>query len=60
MKKEELDLVTLTITEEGRVFTKIYRQLKEDLSDEQLDKILGYMNKVAKTIEELEGEDENE
>ena len=56
MKKKELNLVTLTITEEGRVFTKIYRQLKEDLNDEQLDKILGYMTKVAKVIEELEEE----
>ena len=60
MKKKELDLVTLTITEEGRVFTKIYGQLKEDLSDEQLDRILGYMTKVAKVIEELEEENENE
>ena len=60
MKKKELNLVTLTITEEGRVFTKIYRQLKEDLSDEQLDRILGYMTKVAKVIEELEEENKNE
>ena len=47
MKKEEFNLVTLTIIE-------------EDLSDEQLDRILGYMTEVAKVIEELEGEDENE
>ena len=61
MEKKELDLVKLTITEDGDVFTRIYRPLRNDLNNEQLDRILGYMNKVAKTIEdktieELEGE----
>ena len=60
MKKEELNLVTLTVTEEGRVFARIYRQLKEDLNDEQLDRILGYIEKIADTIRELEEENENE
>ena len=54
MKKKELDLVKLTVTEDGEVSTKIYHQLRDDLSDEQLDRILGYMNKIAEVIEELE------
>ena len=53
---KELDLVKLTITKEGRVSIKIYHQLRDDLSNEQLDRILGYMNKIAEVIEELEGE----
>lgn len=32
----------------------------EDLSDEQLDRILGYMIEVAKVMEELEEGNENE
>ena len=62
MKK--VDLVKLSITDEGELLTGVHEQLEDDLGDEQLRKILGYMNKVAKIIAEavteLEGEDENE
>ena len=60
MKKIELDLVKLTVTEDGDVSTRIYRPLRNDLNDEQLDRILDYMDKVAKIIALLEEEDENE
>ena len=56
MKKIELDLVKLTVTEDGDVSTRIYRPLRNDLNNEQLDRILGYMNKIAEVIGELEGE----
>ena len=54
MKKKELDLVKLTVTEDGDVCIRIYHQLRDDLNNRQLNKILGYMSKIAKTIEELE------
>ena len=54
MKKIELDLVKLTVTEAGDVSTRISRPLRNDLSDEQLDRILDYMDKVARIIALLE------
>ena len=56
MKKIELDLVKLTVTEDGDVSTRIYRPLRNDLGDERLRKILDYMDKVAKIIALLEEE----
>ena len=62
MKK--VDLITLTITEDGELLTGVHKQLKDDLSNEQLRKLLGHMDKVAQivaeSINELEGENENE
>ena len=62
MKK--VDLVKLTVAEDGEGFTKVHRQLKDDLSNTQLRRILGYMDKVAQiiaeSINESEGENENE
>ena len=64
MKKKEVDLVTLTVTEDGEVLTKVHKQLRDDLGNTRLRRILGYMNKVAQIIaelmNELKGEDENE
>ena len=60
MKKMELDLVKLTVAEDGEVFTRIYKPLRNDLGNTQLRRILNYMNKVAQIIAELEGENENE
>ena len=58
----KVDLVKLTLTDEGEVLTGVCRQLKDDLSNTQLRRILNYMNKVAQIIAEsmVEGEDENE
>ena len=60
MEKKELDLVKLTVAEDGEVFTRIYRPLRNDLSDEQLGKILSHMDKVARIVALLEEENENE
>ena len=64
MKKKELDLVKLTVAEDGEVFTRIYRPLRNDLDNERLRKILSHMDKVAQiiaeSINESEGENENE
>ena len=48
MKK--IDLIKLTVAEDGEVFTKVHRQLKDDLNNTQLRRILGHMNKVAQII----------
>ena len=62
MKK--IDLIMLTVTEDGDIFTKVHKQLRDDLGNERLRKILGHMDKVAQIIaepiNELEGEDKNE
>ena len=50
MKK--VDLIKLSITDEGELLTGVHEQLEDDLGDEQLRKILGYMNKVAQIIAE--------
>ena len=60
MKK--VDLIKLTLTDEGEMLTGVCRQLRDDLGNTQLRRILGYMDKVAQIIAEsiAEGEDENE
>ena len=50
MKK--VDLIKLSITDEGELLTGVHEQLEDNLGDEQLRKILGYMNKVAQIITE--------
>ena len=59
-----VDLIKLTLTDEGELLTEVQKQLGGDLGNERLRKILGHMNKVAQiiaeSINELEGEDENE
>ena len=56
----KVDLVKLTLTDEGEVLTGVCRQLKDDLSNTQLRRILGYMNKVAQIIAESMVEERNE
>ena len=58
MKK--VDLIKLSMTDEGELLTGVHSQLKNELSNTQLRRILNYMNKVAQIIAELEGENENE
>ena len=62
MKK--VDLIKLTLTDEGELLTGVCRQLRDDLGNKRLREILSHMNKVAQivaeSINELEGEDENE
>ena len=58
----KVDLIKLTLTDEGEMLTGICRQLGNDLGNERLRKILGHMDKVAQIIAEsiVEEEDENE
>ena len=58
MKK--VDLIKLSITEEGEVLTGVCRQLRDDLGNTQLRRILGYMDKVAQIIAESIAEEGNE
>ena len=57
-----VDLIKLSMTEEGELFTEVQKQLGNGLGNERLRKILSHMNKVAQIIAEsiAEGEDENE
>ena len=59
-----VDLIKLSMTEEGELLTEVQKQLGNGLGNKRLREILGHMNKVAKIIAEavteLEGERENE
>ena len=55
-----VDLVKLSLTDEGEVLTGVCRQLKDDLSNTQLRRILGYMDKVAQIIADSIAEEGNE
>ena len=59
-----VDLIKLSMTEEGELLTEVQKQLGNDLGNKRLREILSHMNKVAQivaeSINELEGEDENE
>ena len=64
---ERIDLVKLTLTEDGNLLAGVYDQLKENLSEAQLELILDYIEGIVKvigevnnSIGELEEEDENE
>ena len=59
-----VDLIKLTLTDEGELLTEVQKQLGNDLGNKRLREILSHMNKVAQivveSINELEGENENE
>ena len=55
-----VDLIKLSITEEGELLTGVHRQLRDDLGNTQLRRILGYMDKVAQIIAESIAERGNE
>ena len=59
-----VDLVKLTLTDEGELLTKVQKQLGNGLGNKRLREILSHMNKVAQIIAEsingLEEENENE
>ena len=48
-----IDLVKLTLTEDGNLFAGVYGELKENLSEAQLELILDYVDGIAKVIGEL-------
>ena len=45
-----VDLIKLSITDEGELLTGVHRQLRDDLGNTQLRRVLGYMDKVAQII----------
>ena len=60
----KVDLIKLSMTEEGELFRGVHKQLRDDLDNERLRKLLGHMDKVAQIIAEsingLKGENENQ
>ena len=56
-----VDLVKLSITEDGGLLTGVHRQLRDDLGNERLRKLLSRMEKVAEIVAEVIREEcENE
>ena len=48
-----IDLVKLTLTEDGNLFAGVYDSLKENLSEAQLELILDYVDGIARVIGEM-------
>ena len=48
-----IDLVKLTLTEDGNLFAGVYNELKENLSEAQLELILDYVDGIARVIGEI-------
>ena len=55
-----IDLVKLTLTDEGELLTGVCRQLRDDLGNKRLIELLVHMDKVALIIAESIVEEENE
>ena len=51
--KGRIDLVKLTLTEDGNLFAGVYNELKENLSEAQLELILDYVDGIARVIGEM-------
>ena len=49
-----IDLVKLTLTEDGNLFAGVYNELKENLSEAQLELILDYVDGIARVIREMD------
>ena len=50
---EGIDLIKLTLTEDGNLFAGVYGELKENLSEAQLELILDYVDGIARVIGEI-------
>ena len=48
-----IDLVKLTLTEDGNLLAGVYNELKENLSEAQLELILDYVDGIARVIREM-------
>ena len=48
-----IDLVKLTLTEDGNLFAGVYGELKENLSEAQLELVLDYVDGIARVIREM-------
>ena len=59
-----VDLIKLSMTEEGELLTEVQKQLGNGLGNKRLREMLSHMNKVAQiiaeSINELEEGNENE
>ena len=50
---KEIDLIKLTLAEDGNLFTRIYEPFGEDLSEAQLESILDHIEEIVKVIREV-------
>ena len=50
---KEIDIIKLTLAEDGNLFTRIYKPFGEDLSEAQLELILDYIEGIVKVIREV-------
>ena len=57
--EKRVDLIKLSMTEEGELLTGVHTQLRDNLGNTQLRRILGYMDKVAQIIVESIAEEGN-
>ena len=48
-----IDLIKLTLTEDGNLLAGVYDSLKENLSEAQLELILDYVDGIARVIREM-------
>ena len=53
MKKREIDLIKLTLVEDGNLLTRIHKLFGEELSEAQLELILDYVDGIARVIREM-------
>ena len=50
---KEIDIIKLTLAEDGNLFTRIYKPFGEDLSETQLESILDHIEEIVKVIGEV-------
>ena len=50
---KEIDLIKLTLAEDGNLLAGVYDSLKENLSEAQLELILDYVDGIARVIGEM-------
>ena len=51
---KEIDIIKLTLAEDGNLFTRIYEPFGEDLSETQLESILDHIEGIVKVIREVD------
>ena len=51
---KEIDLIKLTLAEDGNLFTRIYEPFGKDLSEAQLESILDHIEEIVKVIREVD------
>ena len=49
-----IDLIKLTLAEDGNLFTRIYEPFGKDLSETQLELILDYIEGIVMVIREVD------